>query len=235
MLLYAVIKGMLKRVKKAFQKQKRSNNQALNDAVIFDDFEPMFIDDKIMRNNSSTIANTQLRSDFNVDTSHYTNISLNLKGNEDKKMSSSRNRVQYGFSKKPIDSMDVTKNYLKSYYKENVGGHIKFSKCHVTFVVIIEGEEHRIECSHAQISGSKRVWVDRILMCQLKNLSQFFDAGLHYTHPAKIGGHTIEMKIVDAKGHRNPLLWKYIVFIDGHNAAYLDQLRRKRSFYSDFA
>ncbi len=98
-------------------------------------------------------------------------------------------------------------------------------KFHVTFNVMIENESHVFEVAHSQISGTKRIWVDGVQFLQLKGWKEFFDSGLIYIHPERIGGHEVRVTVTDAKGHPNPMLWRYQVLLDGESVADLDQRR----------
>jgi hypothetical protein len=120
---------------------------------------------------------------------------------------------------------------MLSYTKENVGKRIRRSKYHITWELMIDGEVHTVELSHSQFTGKKKVWVNSVRML---NFNDKTVSGLFYKHSEMINGHEIALRIISARdlGHVNPLLWKYQVFIDGENAANLDQRRRRREFYS---
>ncbi len=74
-------------------------------------------------------------------------------------------------------------------------------------------------------------------MLRLGGWTNFIDNGLLYVHPELVEGHEISIRIIDAAslGHYNIFLFKYFIYIDGHNAKNLDERRDTKNFYSNEA
>jgi len=105
--------------------------------------------------------------------------------------------------------------------KERIGHTIKASKKRVSFRIVVEGVTHTFQVEHSLLTGRYSIFFDG---GHVIDIADVLDTGLMYDIPVKVEGRVITMVAID-KLRLNPLVFEYLLLIDGNDVKELSQSR----------